>query len=203
MGVQMVVRSKDTGPSSPVGRRGLSLVVLATLILVSTACTKSHRRGDDSPATSEGNERGSPSDRVETRRDPRFPGGDRSVRRGIWVERPQRSGFVSPTALANRVASELPKVERECCGEQRRACRGSEGRVLLKFELAEDGRVRGVQLAESTVGRVDWVECTLGLAEDWRLPAPENGRPTEVYAPIRIRMPVRDESVPDESDAGD
>lgn len=185
----MLARADDPDHLLPVGRRVFSFVAMVALLHGSIGCTNSHRRGDDSPTTSEGADQRRPSDRVEPRRDPRFSGEDRPARRGIWVEQPQRSGFVSPTALANRVASKLPAVEKRCCGDRLAKCRGLEGRLLLELDSTGDGRVETAKIAESTLGRIPWAKCTLEAARNWQLPSPENGRPTTVYVPIRIRVP--------------
>jgi len=129
-----------------------------------------------------------PDDRVDPNPDPRFPRSPDAEphRRGIWVEQPRSTGPVGSTELANSVADELADLETRCCGDDAKDCRGLEGRLLMEFELATNGRVVRVETAETTLYDDDFRSCLSKVAADWRLVGHSGSESVDASVPIRI-----------------
>ena len=170
--------------STPFRRRSLALLVSLGTLLWVTACPKQHRR-QDPDQTSESSEQ--PSESVDPAGDPRFPGEGDSDRRGFWVDQPTRSGAVSPTGLANAVASKLPDVRNKCCRANR--CLGFDGRLLVQLTVAPNGKVRSAEISETSIYERDFQNCLEKAAGSWNVPKPGSGRKTEAYIAINARIP--------------
>src|SRR3954470_18794902 len=63
------------------------------------------------------------------------------------------------------------------------------GRVVLRWEVAADGAVTSVRIAESDVGAWPIESCLLDIAREITFGAPAGGGPAELVIPLELTTP--------------
>jgi TonB family protein len=85
-----------------------------------------------------------------------------------------KKGTLSKQAIRDVVRSRRPEME-ACYWEERRRNPRIEGRVDVRFVIADTGQVCAVEVRKSTVGAPQLERCMLGQFARMRFPPPKGG----------------------------
>lgn len=96
-----------------------------------------------------------------------------AVKGSASAEAPEVDGELS-SAQIGRVMKRQLKALRDCYERALKRDRTLKGKIVIRFEILENGRTSGVEV-EDNMGSRDVVKCIKGRAKYWRFPKPEGG----------------------------
>lgn len=97
-----------------------------------------------------------------------------AVRGDARAEAPEVDGELSQAEISGVMKRNL-KALRDCYESALKRDRTLSGKVVIRFEILEDGRTANIEFEDSSLKSADVVSCIKGRAKYWRFPKPEGG----------------------------
>ncbi|GAB4291420.1 MAG: hypothetical protein Kow0090_04920 [Myxococcota bacterium] len=89
-------------------------------------------------------------------------------------------GSLSPQQIARVVKSRLSAVQ-NCYETALKRNPKLQGKIVIAFTIAKDGRVKGADVESSTISDPSVASCIISRLRHWRFPAPDGGEVTASY----------------------
>lgn len=96
------------------------------------------------------------------------------VQGSATVEAPEVDGDLSQEAIASVMKRQL-KALRACYEGALKRDKGLAGKVVIRFEILESGKISNIEFEDVSLGSGDVQECIRRRAQFWRFPKPEGG----------------------------
>lgn len=97
-----------------------------------------------------------------------------AVRGDARAEAPEVDGELSQAEISGVMKRNL-KALRDCYESALKRDRTLSGKVVIRFEILEDGRTANIEFEDSSLKSADVISCIKGRAKYWRFPKPEGG----------------------------
>ena len=96
-----------------------------------------------------------------------------AVKGSASAQAPEVDGELSSAQISSVMKRQLSAL-RDCYERALKRDRTLKGKIVIRFEIAEDGRTTNIEFDDS-MGNKDVLTCIKGRAKYWRFPKPEGG----------------------------